>query len=103
MGLSASHELKQLNTRLTKAKVEADQAKDIAKEAQRNSNKLQQNVANIEKQIKVLQDQSKEMIVSEHALLRFIERIYEVDLDELKNQIITDEVVRQYDRDWETP
>ena len=36
------------------------------------------------------------VIVSEHAMLRYIERVLGIDLKEIENRILTDEIKEQY-------
>ena len=43
-------------------------------------------------QIKQLKDRNIDPIVSEHALLRYIERVIGIDMDELRQKILTEEV-----------
>ena len=53
----------------------------------------------LQEQITALEANSKEPIVSEHALLRYIERVYGIDLDELRGKILnpqTKEWIEQF-------
>lgn len=42
--------------------------------------------------LKELRKKEKKIVISDHALLRYIERVYNIDLNELKEEIITAEV-----------
>lgn len=86
------HELKALQVQLTKLKAEEKVARDALSHAQRDHSELQKRIAGLEKQI--ASAAAAEPVVSEHALLRFIERHYGVNLDEIKQKILTDTTVK---------
>lgn len=80
--------LKQLQTRLSK--LESDKtiySKDFS-EAKSVLDSTVNKIKQVKAQIESLKE--KELIVSEHAMLKYIERLYGVDLDELKGLILTD-------------
>lgn len=80
------HELKALQVRLTKAEADAKSAKNSAAVANRAADAAAKVVAQIKEQI---QQASTEPTVTEHALLRYIERTYGVDLEEIRKTILT--------------
>jgi len=94
-----AQELKGLQTRLTQAKVDYDIANQSYKVAHENVTKARQTMQNLERQIKDLQESSVEPIVTEHAMLRYLERVRGVDLEELRQEILNDktsELIKTY-------
>jgi DNA gyrase/topoisomerase IV subunit A len=60
---------------------------------------LQNEIALKEKQLKKYKDEleslkknSNEVIVSEHAIIRYLQRIYKLDLEKLEDEILTDDI-----------
>ncbi|HEY7866793.1 MAG TPA: hypothetical protein VIC51_12410 [Psychromonas sp.] len=87
-------QLKKLQTLLNKFSAEADAIRIEISEKQKAYN---QKV----KEVNILKDQinkykhSGEPIVSEHALLRYMERVLGIDLDEYRKKILSDNVLKQ--------
>lgn len=81
------HELKALQVRLTKARAEEGVKKEIMQSASRDYENAKKLVASLE--VEVAKNTAKDPVVSEHALLRYIERIYGIDLKEIEDQILT--------------
>ena len=95
MAIKGKEELKKLNTLQVKLQSEIEAIK-IEREIL--NNKLQsaeRNLGKILEEIKKLKEGSK-IIVSEHAMLRYIERVLGIDLKEIERRILTDEVKEQY-------
>jgi uncharacterized protein YeaC (DUF1315 family) len=63
-------------------------------EVQQELNKVHKNYDVISKQIDQL---TKDFTVTEHALLRYCERIYNIDLNEMSKKIIESESLKKYD------
>lgn len=80
------HELKALQVRLSKAEADAKTARETAADANRAADAAVKVVQRIKDQIAAA---STEPQVTEHALLRYIERAYGVDLEEIRKQIMT--------------
>lgn len=55
----------------------------------------ERNLKNTEEELKKLKTGNK-IIVSEHAVLRYLERTMELDLKAVENEILTEETVSQY-------
>lgn len=85
------HELKALQTRLTKARAEEGLKKEIMQTASREYEQSRSLVKHLEQEIE--SNTAKAPVVSEHALLRYIQRLYGVDLDEVSSQILTPSTV----------
>lgn len=88
------HELKQLQTQLTKAKAESTVKAEGLKRAQSENDRAKSYVQSLEKKLAEAVLANQDPVVSEHALLRFIERIYGVDLDEVRNKILTPTTIK---------
>lgn len=83
------HELKALQVRLTKAEADAKTTRDMAADANRAADTAAKIVQRLREQIAL---GSQEPQVTEHALLRYIERTYGVDLDDIRKIILTPEM-----------
>ena len=95
MAIKGKEELKKLNTLQVKLQSEIEAIK-IEREIL--NNKLQsaeRNLGKIREEIKKLKEGNK-IIVSEHAMLRYIERVLGINLKEIEKRILTDEVKEQY-------
>ena len=95
MAIKGKEELKKLNTLQVKLQSEIEAIK-IERESL--NNKLQsaeRNLGKIQEEIKKLKEGNK-IIVSEHAMLRYIERVLGINLKEIEKRILTDEVKEQY-------
>jgi chromosome segregation ATPase len=55
--------------------------------------RVDRGIETVQNKIEALKRRGKSLIVSEHALLRYIERVMGVDLEDLKNEILTDDVL----------
>ncbi len=53
-----------------------------------------QNISNIKQKIDKLKDNGN-LIVSEHAIIRYIERVLGIDIEEINSKILTEEIVKQ--------
>lgn len=96
MTLKSSHELKQLKTRLTKLQVELKEAKEVMAESTRSYQKIQHTEKDLQTRITILEKGAKELVVSEHAMLRYFERVMGVDLEEVKSIILSETLQSQW-------
>lgn len=95
MAIKQKEELKKLQSLLIKQKSEIDL---IRRERQLINERLsvaERNLKNTEEELKKLKTGNK-IIVSEHAVLRYLERTMELDLKAVENEILSEEVVSQY-------
>ncbi|MDD5651240.1 MAG: hypothetical protein PHF86_12625 [Candidatus Nanoarchaeia archaeon] len=88
-----SHDvLKLIQTRLAnlKSKLETliGQRNDLNKEINRTQNDIQKN----ELEQKHLLEDSKKPIVTEHAIIRYLERVYKMDIEKIESEILTPDV-----------
>lgn len=85
-GLSASHRLKSLNVTRSKLLSVRKQARVTIAHAQGDLDEAERRLIDIETEIASI-DTDEEATPSEHAILRFIERYTEVDLEEIVQKI----------------
>lgn len=95
MSVQAAHTLKQLETR--RHKMLADQAllRFAMTEAQQAFHQAGERLKALDAEIARLTHRAQEPVVSEHALLRYLERVYSLNLEELRQEILTPGVVHQ--------
>lgn len=93
MSAGVSQELKGLQTRLARCSAELDTAVEETRRAQRRESELRREKTNLAEKVKSLQESTEEPIVSEHALLRYIERVYNIDMDEIRKEILSPTVL----------
>jgi len=87
MSVKNAQQLKQLNTRAAKLEVDIKEARLEAKDKQQYCSRLENQLSNVKKEIVKLED--SEIVVSEHAMLRYIERVMGVDLEAIQQRILT--------------
>ena len=95
MALKQKEELKKLQSLLVKQKSEIEL---IRRERQLIDERLsitERNLRKTEDELKKMKTGNK-IIVSEHAVLRYLQRIMELDLKAVENEILTDETLKQY-------
>jgi hypothetical protein len=88
------HELKALQSRLREAEAERDSCEERSNRALEAFRGAIARVDSIKSQIREIEDAAKEPIVTEHALLRYIERFMNVNLEEVRKAILTEQAVK---------
>lgn len=88
VSMPSPHELKALQTIAKKLAAEVTVLGDECRRQQRELNMKQSELREINAKIESFAE--KEVVVSEHALLRYIERVFKVDLDEIRDVILTE-------------
>ena len=88
MSIIIAQELKQLQSRLAIADAEYDNAKEVTKNSQKSESEALKKKNSILKKIEELKNQTIEPILSEHAVLRYIERVYGLDLEKIKEEML---------------
>lgn len=83
----STRELKKLQTRLSQLEGELKDAQASQKTANQQVNDLQKKIKQARDSMEKLKD--VETIVSEHAILRFFERVLGYDLDEIRGMILS--------------
>lgn len=99
MGIKKTQELKQLQTRLAKANVDWRAAREETKAAQKKESQIYNQIVDIENKIQLLLEEAKDPIITEHALLRYFERVKGFDLEAIRSEILnekTTELIKEF-------
>lgn len=88
MSATDSQKLKQLESQKAKLKVKRDSILAEAKEKSRDATALGIQLAAVDKQIKELK--KKNIVVSEHAIIRYLERVQGVNMKDIKRAILNE-------------
>lgn len=86
--MKKAEDLKKLNTELRLLKEHSTKLKDSMREHQQNYNKYVKLVKEKEAEINSF-NKSKDIVISEHSVLRFLDRVLEVDLEEIEKKMLT--------------
>lgn len=89
MSVSKAAELKAMKTQVAKLLAEADELTTKATELTMKASDMRAEAKKL--QAKIDNAGQKEIVVSEHAMLRFLERAMGVDLDELSRRVLDDD------------
>ena len=89
----SAEKLKILQTRLDAVRLEIDQATKSRSNINQRIDALTRQKDKIEYDIKQAGENSKEVIISEHALLRYLEGAMDVDLDAVKKVMLTESLI----------
>lgn len=95
MSVTATHELKGLQTRLKQAEVELEQAVQTSKSSVQKEATARTAVRNLRSKIEQLQKSTSEPVVTEHAMLRYLERVHGLNLENIR-QAILDEATAKH-------
>jgi hypothetical protein len=85
------HDLKQLRVRYAKAEADANAAKEEVRVGQKREADARKLMAELKQKIETAE--GKRPILTEHALLRYFERVLGYDLEAISNGLLTDSVV----------
>ena len=94
MSAKNAHELKQLQTRLAKAETEEKSADQEIRAAQRKKEQAAKLCENLRRQITAIQNNRGTVVVTEHALLRYFERVMGFDLGAIRRELTPPGVVQ---------
>lgn len=98
MSIRDAHELKALQSRLTAAEIDLSAAREDARVANRKEAACRTKRDGLKAQIAAMTEARKEVVVTEHAILRYIERVYGIDLGEIKATMLSGNVLGLIDR-----
>lgn len=93
MSVKETMDLKKLEVRLNEINQEIDHLKHDKREAESKLQEANKRKFQIEKSLKALRQKFETPIVSEHAMLRYFERVLGFDLEEIKGDILSEEVL----------
>ena len=88
--ITTTTELKGLKTQLAQATAKRDLLQQEVFHTQKEVHTLTTRIKSLNNRIKQLQEQDQEPIISEHAILRYLERVKGIDIDALKQEIMDD-------------
>ena len=87
------------NTRIKSIQVQITKLEEEIRNYNLQLNDIQSNIASKRKQIKKhnkeltkLKQSSKDIIISEHAIVRYVERVLKIDMDKLSKEIIGEDL-----------
>ena len=87
MSVKSSQLLKQLKSRKTRLEVDLKELVTQLTELKRQQDKTANQLSSVSQEIKRLQ--SSDIIVSEHAILRYLERAKGLDIEAIKEEILS--------------
>lgn len=93
--MSASNSLKALQVKKNQLILDLDFAKKEEKEKAANVSAIQKKLSAIKHEIDALS--VKELVVSEHAILRYLERVMKIDMTEIKRKILNNDTIKHID------
>ncbi len=91
--VSTSTTLKRLQSQKAEAEAEVALASEEQRRATQKYQSARSRVQSIERQIRELTEQTAVPVVSEHAQLRFFERVLGYNLDEIKRHMLSDKAL----------
>lgn len=101
--IALERELKQKKTQLEKVKAEISAKQNDTKELNKQVSNIQKEINNLkdkqtglEKDIKDMMNCKQELIVTEHAILRYLERSLCINIEEIKARIASESVKNQF-------
>lgn len=95
MSIQATHEIKIINSRLRRLELDLETRLQEKQRAETEYLKVKEEVQSLKLKLKQIAERSKEPVVTEHALLRYIERVCGIDLNAVRQQILTESVLKQ--------
>jgi hypothetical protein len=97
MNIKAASELKRLKTRITKQTQTLSDAREQKKQADSSVKEEQNKLTEMKESLRKFEDSNKEPFVTEHALLRYCERVLGIDLEEAASHILSDDIRKYID------
>jgi|GEM_PF-1359864 len=88
--------IKSIQTMIAKTQLEIDDLKAQQRSIGESMNKQFSRLQKYEEELQSLKESAKEIIVSEHAILRYLERVYKLDITKLYKEIVTEELKHNY-------
>lgn len=95
--MKESHLLKQFQSQLNKLEVEVESIKSEISLKNKEMNLKQKSIQELREKIQTL-GKKKTPIISEHALLRYLERVQGIDLTAITSEILTPSLLELIDR-----
>jgi len=99
MSVKKAAEIKSLETRRNKLQAQRKQLNIEIADKQKESSEMKRKIDSFQKEIEKLKNKKPEkLIISEHAMLRFIERVMHIDLTELQKKILPPEKASEIEK-----
>lgn len=92
MTFATNTQLKTLKKRRKELDIKLRSAKHEEREASKIAEDLTRRLNSVERQIENLEAEKYDVAVTDHAIVQYINRVLGMDLDEIKQQIVTDQV-----------
>lgn len=86
--IKKAQNLKYFETKITKLKSEREILLKDVDEKQKSLAAFKKEIKSLQNKIDQIRSSSNEIIFSEHAILRYIERVMHIDIEELKEKIL---------------
>ena len=83
-------QIKSLSTQIEKSRLEISSKESQLRLIQEELRVKQSHLQKLQTELDYLKSSSNKLIISEHALLRYLERVYKLDLEKLSSEIIPD-------------
>lgn len=93
--VASSVVLKNLQSQKTEAQAELKMVESERRGLDDKIGKVKARLKSLDRQITELKDSSATPVVSEHAMLRYFERVLGYDLEEIKKQILSEKTIEQ--------
>ena len=92
MSVKKASELKRIQTRIAEQTERVKEAQRKKSEADKETKEEQEKLTKVKSALKKFNESNTEPVVTEHALLRYCERVLGIDLEEVKSKILSDQV-----------
>ena len=93
--INSTQEIKSINTQIKQLESNLNALNEDVKTKQKAASAMSNRVAALKEKLLHIQTHTSRPIISEHALLRYLERVKGVDMEELKNEILDNNTVSQ--------
>jgi len=87
--------IKNLQVLITKKELEQERLKDEFNALQSRRDKLSNQIKKYKEEIESLKSSTDSIIVSEHAILRYLQRVYELDIAKIEAEIVSPKLYSQ--------
>ena len=94
-GVQATHTLKQLQTRRAQLQAELADQERVLSDAQSTVAASRERLKAVERDIQALEAASAEPIVTEHAMLRYLQHVKGLDLEALQREMLSGKTIEQ--------
>jgi len=93
--MTSSQELKRLQSLLNQLQLEFKALKESGTRLKMEIATKEKQIKEVEQKIHTLKGANENIIVSEHAIIRYLERVYKLDLEKIKGEILPTTIAKQ--------